>query len=340
MELNSVQRNENTLSNIKQKLPSTRELGLVIFIILASVFIQSQNSKFLTIENLLDMIKNTSILAILAVGMMMVLLTGGIDLSVGAVVALSGMSAAVFVRDFPNMPMIVSVLIGLGVGLISGIMLGLLVSKGKILPIIASLGMMNVYRGFTYIVGDNAWVSAFQMTNSFKALSTGSLLGINNLIWIALIILVIFFYFLTFTRTGRRIYAIGSNEAATAITGINKDRTLITVYALNGLLAGLAGVLWVSKFASAQGDTASGYEMNVIAACVLGGVSVSGGVGKISGLITGALLFGILNNALPLLNVSTFWEDAIQGLVILFAIILNVMMKRNSDKNALKRREI
>lgn len=340
MAINQVQEIQSTPARMKLKIPNTKELGLVIFILLASVFIQSQNSKFLTVENLLDLLKNTSILAILAVGMMMVLLTGGIDLSVGAVVALSGMSAAVFVRDFPNLPMFLSILIGLGVGLVSGIVLGFLVSKGKILPIIASLGMMNVYRGFTYIVGDNAWVSAFQMPKSFKSLSTGSILGLNNLIWIALIILVIFYYFLNFSRTGRRIYAIGSNENATEITGINKDRTLIIVYALNGLLAGLAGVLWVSKFASAQGDTATGYEMNVIAACVLGGVSVSGGIGKISGLITGALLFGILNNALPLLNVSTFWEDAIQGLVILFAVILNVMTKRNADKKALIRREI
>lgn len=290
--------------------------------------------------NLTDMLTNTSILAILAVGMMMVLITGGIDLSVGAVVALSGMSSAVFIRDFPNIPVIVAVLVGLFVGLFSGLVLGRLIAKGRILPIIASLGMMNVYRGLTYIVGDNQWVSAFQMTDAFKEIATGSFLGINHLIWAAFIVLAVFYYILNFTRSGRRMYAVGSNEEATAITGISKERTLILVYMLNGLLAGLAGVLWVSKFASAQGDTASGYELNVIAACVLGGVSVNGGVGKISGLITGALLFGILNNALPLLNASTFWEDAIQGVVIVAAIVMNVLMKRRSDAAALKRREL
>ncbi len=228
---------------------------------------------------------------------------------------------------------------GLFVGLFSGLVLGLLIAKGRILPIIASLGMMNVYRGLTYIVGDNQWVSAFQMTDAFKEIATGSFLGINHLIWAAFIVLAVFYCILNFTRSGRRMYAVGSNEEATAITGISKERTLILVYMLNGLLAGLAGVLWVSKFASAQGDTASGYELNVIAACVLGGVSVNGGVGKISGLITGALLFGILNNALPLLNASTFWEDAIQGVVIVAAIVMNVLMKRRSDAAALKRRE-
>ncbi|MBO6348854.1 ABC transporter permease [Enterococcus casseliflavus] len=341
MELNELQKqNGFGIKRLKDKLPNSRELGLILFILVASVFIQTQNSSFLTMVNLTDMLTNTSILAILAVGMMMVLITGGIDLSVGAVVALSGMSSAVFIRDFPNIPVIVAVLVGLFVGLFSGLVLGLLIAKGRILPIIASLGMMNVYRGLTYIVGDNQWVSAFQMTDAFKEIATGSFLGINHLIWAAFIVLAVVYYILNFTRSGRRMYAVGSNEEATAITGISKERTLILVYMLNGLLAGLAGVLWVSKFASAQGDTASGYELNVIAACVLGGVSVNGGVGKISGLITGALLFGILNNALPLLNASTFWEDAIQGVVIVAAIVMNVLMKRRSDAAALKRREL
>ena len=341
MELNELQKqNGFGIKRLKDKLPNSRELGLILFILVASVFIQTQNSSFLTMVNLTDMLTNTSILAILAVGMMMVLITGGIGLSVGAVVALSGMSSAVFIRDFPNIPVIVAVLVGLFVGLFSGLVLGLLIAKGRILPIIASLGMMNVYRGLTYIVGDNQWVSAFQMTDAFKEIATGSFLGINHLIWAAFIVLAVFYYILNFTRSGRRMYAVGSNEEATAITGISKERTLILVYMLNGLLAGLAGVLWVSKFASAQGDTASGYELNVIAACVLGGVSVNGGVGKISGLITGALLFGILNNALPLLNASTFWEDAIQGVVIVAAIVMNVLMKRRSDAAALKRREL
>ncbi|MUN74591.1 ABC transporter permease [Enterococcus casseliflavus] len=341
MELNELQKqNGFGIKRLKDKLPNSRELGLILFILVASVFIQTQNSSFLTMVNLTDMLTNTSILAILAVGMMMVLITGGIDLSVGAVVALSGMSSAVFIRDFPNIPVIVAVLVGLFVGLFSGLVLGLLIAKGRILPIIASLGMMNVYRGLTYIVGDNQWVSAFQMTDAFKEIAAGSFLGINHLIWAAFIVLAVFYYILNFTRSGRRMYAVGSNEEATAITGISKERTLILVYMLNGLLAGLAGVLWVSKFASAQGDTASGYELNVIAACVLGGVSVNGGVGKISGLITGALLFGILNNALPLLNASTFWEDAIQGVVIVAAIVMNVLMKRRSDAAALKRREL
>jgi len=205
MELNELQKqNGFGIKRLKDKLPNSRELGLILFILVASVFIQTQNSSFLTMVNLTDMLTNTSILAILAVGMMMVLITGGIDLSVGAVVALSGMSSAVFIRDFPNIPVIVAVL----VGLFSGLVLGLLIAKGRILPIIASLGMMNVYRGLTYIVGDNQWVSAFQMTDAFKEIATGSFLGINHLIWAAFILLAVFYYILNFTRSGRRMYAV------------------------------------------------------------------------------------------------------------------------------------
>ena len=323
------------LNNIK-----TTELGLIIFMIIATIYIQFNNTNFLTTNNILDLLKNTSLLGILAVGMMLVMLTGGIDLSVGSVVALSGMTVGVLLNNYPNLPVIFALIIGMTVGLVSGVILGIIISKGNILPIIASLGMMNILRGLTYIVGNNAWISAHQMPTGFKALSTSSLLGINYLIWISIIVFAIFFYVLNYTRTGRYFYAIGSNNAATRITGIKKDLNIIIAYSLNGLLAGLTGVLWVSRFASAQGDTAAGYELNVIAACVLGGVSVTGGIGKVSGVILGTLTFGILNNALPLLGVSTFWQEAITGIVILFAVVLNITLERRSTKKALKGRGI
>ena len=165
-------------------------------------------------------------------------------------------------------------------------------------------------------------------------------MGINNLIVFAIVIYVAFYYFINFTRTGRRIYAIGSSPEAAEIIGLPRKKIITLVYTLNGALAGLAGVLWVSRFASAQGDTAVGYELSVIAACVLGGVSVSGGRGKISGLILGVLLFGILANALPLIRVSPFWQQAIGGFVIMAAIIINVLIKRNNDRLALQKRVI
>jgi len=317
-----------------------REVGLLGFIILLSIVVQLRNSSFLTLENLNDMITNTAILSILAIGMMLVIITGGIDLSIGATLALSGMIAALTVGAYPNLNPILAILLGILVGVASGGILGVIISKGGVLPIIATLGMMYIFRGLTFMVSGGKWVSAHQMPASFKGIATGSFLGVNNLILIAVITYLAFFYFINHTRTGRQIYAVGSNPDSAKISGINHDSIIWLVYTLMGGISGLAGVLWVSKFASAQGDTASGYELTVIAACVLGGVNIAGGSGKISGLILGSVLIGILNNALPLINVSPFWQMGIQGSIILIAVVLNALVKRGVDLNALMRRKI
>lgn len=317
-----------------------RELGLLGFMIILAVFVQLRNPSFLTLENLNDMIKNTAILSILAVGMMLVIITRGIDLSIGATLALAGMISALAVSSNTHISPVLAILLGTAVGVVCGAIIGFLISKTSILPIIATLGMMNVFRGLTFMVSNGRWVSANQMPASFKAIATGKILGINTLIFIAIVIYVAFFYFINYTRTGRQIYAVGSNPDSAKISGIDNEKILWMVYTIMGALAGLAGVLWVSKFASAQGDTAMGYEMNVIAACVLGGVNIAGGSGKISGIILGSLLLGILNNALPLINVSPFWQQAIQGVIILTAVIINALVKRSVDRNNLIRRKI
>ncbi|MCE5255423.1 MAG: ABC transporter permease [Spirochaetaceae bacterium] len=317
-----------------------RELGLLAFIVILALLFQIRNPKFLTLSNLKDLFTNTAILGVLSVGMMMVLLTGGIDLSIGATIAFSGMVTALTVSVNPSISPIVSLLQGMATGLIIGMIVGFLIAYCKILPIIASLGMMNIVRGLTYLVSKGKWVSAYQMSDGFKAISTGTTLGINNLVVIAIVIYLIFAYFINHTRTGRFIYAVGSSPETADIVGIPRKRILLLVYAAMGVLAGLAGVLWVSRYASAQGDTAQGYEMSVIAAVVLGGVSVSGGRGKVSGIILGTILFGMLNNALPLINVSPFWQQAIQGVVILMAVISNVLIKRNNDRMTLRKRVI
>ncbi|MBB3111495.1 rhamnose transport system permease protein [Paenibacillus phyllosphaerae] len=317
-----------------------REIGLLAFIALLCVGVQLRNPSFLTWENINDIATNTAILAILSVGMMLVIITRGIDLSIGATLALSGMTAALTVKQFPGLHPGVALLLGIAVGLVCGAIVGLLVSKVGILPIIATLGMMNVFRGLTYEMSGGKWVSAHQMPDSFKQLATGTILGINNLIVIAVVIYVAAYYFVSYTRTGRRVYAVGSSPESAAVSGIKSDRILWLVYTLMGGLTGLAGVLWVSKFASAQGDTASGYELNVIAACVLGGVSIAGGSGKISGIILGSVLLGILNNALPMINVSPFWQSWIQGMIIVIAVIINALVKRGINRNNLMRRKI
>jgi rhamnose transport system permease protein len=319
---------------------SFRELGLLVFIVILCAIFQLRNHNFLTFSNIRDLLANTAILSILSVGMMMVLLTAGIDLSIGATVALSGMISALTVFAHPSLSPLLSLLEGMAVGAVCGALIGVLIARFNVLPIIATLGFMNIIRGVTYLVSKGAWVSSYQMSDGFKKLATGTLLGVSNLIVIAVVIYLAFFYFINHMKTGRQIYAVGSNPAAADISGIPRRRIIFLVYVIMGILAGLGGVLWVAKFASAQGDTAVGYELSVIAAVVLGGVSISGGSGKVSGLILGTILLGILNNALPLINVSPFWQQAIQGVVILAAVLTNVMVKRNNQRFALRKRAI
>jgi rhamnose transport system permease protein len=327
-------------AKIFAKPEQLRELGLLLFILLIGLVVQLRNPGFLSITNITALFTNTAILGILAVGMMLVLVTRGIDLSIGAIIAFSGMTTALTVARFPGMPPMLAMAEGMLIGMVFGSISGFLVAWMDVLPIIATLGMMNVVRGLTYVVSGGQWVSSYQMSAGFKGLATGKILGINNLIVIAFAVFVLAAYFINHTRTGRRIYAVGSNPEAAGVSGLPRRRLVFYAYLIMGGLAGLAGVLWVAKFASAQGNTAIGYELNVIAACILGGVSIAGGVGRIFGLILGTVLFGILNNALPLIDVSPFWQMGIQGLVVLAAVITNVLVRRNTERNALRRRAI
>jgi rhamnose transport system permease protein len=331
---------EHEKTSLSVKIAKFRELGLVAFILLLIILVQMKNASFLSLENIDDMLTNTAILSILAIGMMLVIVTRGIDLSIGATLALAGMITALTVKNNPDLHPLILIVLGIGIGIICGAVIGGIIAHLNLLPIIATLGMMNVYRGTTFTVSDGKWVSADQMSTQFKAIATGEFLGINYLIWIAIFIYLLFYYFINYTRTGRQIYAVGSNPESAKVSGIRTNRVLVLVYTIMGGLSGLAGVLWVSKFASAQGDTASGYELTVIAACVLGGVSIAGGVGKISGVLLGSILIGILDNALPLLNVSPFWQMAIEACIILIAVIANAFVKRGVNRSNLMRRRI
>lgn len=319
---------------------SFRELGLLIFIVALCGLFQLGNRNFLTLGNIRDLLTNTAILSILSVGMMMVILTRGIDLSIGSIIALSGMAASMTVSAHRDIHPLLSILEGVAVGTACGALNGLLVARFNVLPIIATLGLMNVIRGGTYLLSGGAWVSAYQMSDGFKAIATGKVLGVSHPILIAVVINLAFLYFIDHTRTGRRIYAVGSNPDAADVSGIPRRRIIWLVYVLMGALSGLGGVIWAAKFASAQSDSAVGFELSVIAATVLGGVSIAGGSGKVSGLVLGTILLGILNNALPLVKVSPFWQMAIQGAVILAAVLTNVLVKRNNQRFALRRRVI
>ena len=314
-----------------------REISLIIVMIALSVFIEIRSGgNFFTLENISDMFTETAVLAITAVGMMMVIITSGIDLSIGSIMALGAMVGGTILKNNQAVPGVVIILVSIAVGIVCGFINGTLVAKLKILPIIATLGMMNIYRGLTYLVANGQQ----EMGTKFLSNATGKFLGINNLIVVAIVVYIIAAFFLNKTRTGRKIYAVGNSEESARVSGIKTDRTLIMVYTILGAVAGLGGILYVCKYGVAQGETCTGYEMNVIAACVLGGVSINGGTGRVQGVLLGAVLLGILNNAMPLIHVSSFWQEAIRGLIILLSIIANSLIQRNVEMKALRRRNI
>ncbi|MGN1120780.1 MAG: ABC transporter permease, partial [Eubacteriales bacterium] len=281
---------------------NVREFGLIVIIVVISILMNIQTGgKFITFNNINNLLSEASVLAILAIGMMMVIITGGIDLSIGATMALSAMVSTSLMKAtlatggiFTN-PYI-AILLSVVIGTICGFIVGLLVSRLNIFPIIATLGMMYAFRGLTYVISGGSWVLQQHMSKEFLAVATGKFLGINNLIWITAVLYIAAFFFMNYTKTGREIYAVGNDEESARVSGINTKRVYTMAYSIMGAIAGLAGILYVCKYAAAQGETATGYEMNVIAACVLGGVSINGGSGKVQGVLLGALLFGVLQN--------------------------------------------
>lgn len=318
-----------------------REISLIaVMLALALVAQNLSRGSFFRAENISDFLTESAILAISAVGMMMVILTGGIDLSFGAVMALSGMVGALVLKANNAINPVFIVLIAVAVGAVCGVINGFLVSKLKILPIIATLGAMNVFRGITYLLSDGKWVLQGDMSKEFLNIATGSVFGVNNMVIIAAAVYVAAFVFLRYFRAGRRIYAVGNSVESSAVSGIKTDRVVWLSYVILGAVAGLAGILYVCKFAAAQGETAVGYEMNVIAACVLGGVQIRGGQGKVAGVLLGALLLGLLNNAMPLMGISAFWQQAIRGAIILFSITSNALVARGVSRRALERRAL
>lgn len=319
----------------------SREASLLLVMILLVAVIQWRSGGlFLTGTIISQLSQNYAYIGVLAFGMLLVLLIGGIDISIGASVALSGMSTCLLMRDGYITNPALAYLVSIVIGSVCGLVIGVTVSKGKVIPIIATLGMQYIYRGLTYFVSGTLWVSSAEMLDSYKAFGQGSTLGISNLFWILMIVFVVVLVFLKWTNLGRQIYAVGSNADAAKISGIPIDRVKTVVYTINGGIAGLAGAMYTSLYASAQGNMATGAEMDVIAACVIGGVSLNGGQGSAFGVLLGAITIAIISKSLSLVGIDAFWQRALKGGIILVAVLINVLVQRNAARKALEGREI
>ena len=316
-----------------------REVWLAIVLAAMIAAITLRSPSFASPVNLGQIFNDTAILIILALGQMSVILTRSIDLSMAANLCFTGMVVAMLNAAHPGIPIFVLIFIAMLVGLVLGAINGSLVWKIGIPPIVVTLGTLTIYRGSTFVISGGAWVNADKMSPDFINFQRANILGVPVLSLIAILVVVAFQVFLTRTPLGRSIFAIGVNPTAAVYTGINVGRTKFIAFCISGLLAGLAGYLWISRYVIASVEVANGYELNIIAACVIGGISIAGGIGSVGGAVLGALFLGIISNALPVINISPFWQMAISGSAIIFAIVLNARSERIKGRIILKKAE-
>ncbi|HBF77555.1 MAG TPA: galactose/methyl galactoside ABC transporter permease MglC [Clostridiaceae bacterium] len=305
-----------------------------IYIVLVVLFVAIglMENSFFSVGNVLNILIISTIRIIIALGVSGALITRGTDLSAGRVVGFTACIAASLLqrpdyaykvfKNAPHLSVFVVILIAIAVGLIIGIGNGLVIAYLKVPPFIATLGMMVIVYGFACIYTNARPIGGLR--DDFTNLASGTVLKIPNLIIIAAVVIFVMWFIYNKTKFGKYIYAIGGNPDAAEVSGVNVEHTLVKVYALAGAFYGLAGALLAARTGGATNNYAQGYELDAIAACTIGGVSTSGGIGKVSGIITGVLIFEVLNNGLVVLGVSAYWQQVIKGIIIIGAVAFDV----------------
>jgi len=307
-------------SLLREHLPEVlRRYGILIAFAIVVAVASMLHPAFLTRANLLNIVRQSSVHGIMAVGMTFVILTAGIDLSVGSVLALAGVLCASFERaGWPVFhTFAVTMLIGAAIGLVNG----LVITKGKVTPFVVTLGTMSIARGFAHIYTGGQPIGGFR--DSFRYIGRESILGVHIPILVFLGVLCTAALILRYTRLGRHIYAIGSNEAAARLAGVNIDRGKTAAYVISGLTAAAAAIILTARLNSGESIAGQGYELDVIASVVIGGTSLMGGRGSVWGTLVGALLIGTINNTMNLLLVSSYWQLVVRGLVIVAAVLVD-----------------
>lgn len=323
------------MENVEKKTPKRRKINLdfpwitaAVALVVLVVILSIVSDVFLSTSNIMSILRQASVYVIMALGMSFVLMTGGTDLSQGSLLALVGVVAAYIVQNVGSIPLAIaaSILVGAVVGFVNGT----IVSRLKIPPFIATLAMMYLCRGLTLVITQ---ASPIVLTNdSFKWIGTGSLLGLPVPVYIFIIAAAIGQFILAYTATGRFVLAVGSNEEAARLSGIKSSWNKCKVYIISGIMVGLAGVVYVARLGAAQATAGQSYEMEAIAAAVLGGNSVMGGEGTIIGAVMGAIVVAIVRNAMVLLEISTYYQQIVTGAVILIAVIIDIMRKERAAK--------
>ncbi len=301
----------------------------LIFAVLLLFSFIATNGVTLELRNIMNIIVQNSPVVLIAMGVTMVIISGGIDLSLGSVIALSAVGTAGFARiaeDGSSLPFIVPLVTGLLIGSLCGFVNGLFITKTRIPPFIATLGMMTSARGLSLVL-TKVYSETGSISNlhpAMKFIGQGKILGIDTPIWILLLMAVISYVVLKYTRMGRYAYAIGGNARAAQVSGINSDKYLVMIYTYAGFLAGAAGIVLTGILNSAQPTLGVLYELDAIASSVIGGTSLSGGVGTIPGAVVGGFFVGVLKNTMDLRFLSAYWQDVARGIVIVVAVVMDV----------------
>ena len=326
--------NNSFIKNILNGRNTGLLIAFAVLLIIAAVLTPSMYS----VNSIMNMLQNNAVYMLLAVGMMLVIITGGIDLSVASTLGLSGVICSSLMSKYPDLPAIVWVLLGILVGALCGAFNGFIVGYLRMVPMIATLGTMYIFRGFAFLASGGEWWFPHQFTEGYLKFATGKIFGIYNILWITVIIFLIAGLFLGYTAKGRRIYAIGTNRESAKVAGISEAKVTFLAFTLCGALAGLAGMLYTANYAIAYYGMGEGYEMLAIAICILGGVSITGGKGRIDGVIIGALMMSVITYFISLLPGLSVWQNAIQGSIIIIAVGINLFTNHTAKKRVLKER--
>lgn len=301
--------------------------GILMVFLILFVLLTLITNTFFTSRNLINVLKQVSINGIISVGMMCVLLTGGIDLSVGSIVALSGIVATTFAHP-GEYPVIVPIILGVLAGAACGVVNGTLVAFLNLPAFIATLGMLSVASGVALVLSKGRPIS--NLSEQFRYIGGGTILGLPILIYILAAVFLIGYLILSWTKFGRYLYAIGGNEDAAKASGLSVARIKLFVYMISGICAGLAGTVLASRINAGQPNSGEGYELDAIAAVVIGGTSLNGGIGKVSGTILGVLIVGVINNGMDLLNISSYYQKIVKGSIIVLAVLLDRITKNKN----------
>ncbi len=321
MKQQSVEKRRVSISDL------TLYIGAVAIFLVLTVACNLAGKNFLTLVNIQNIIKQSSVIAVTAIGASLVILTGGIDLSVGSVVAFVGIACGMMLKSGVAIPVVVclALLIGASFGLVSGV----LISFGKVPAFITTLGMMNVGRGLALLINGGKPISG--LSSDLKMLMNFKIAGIPISIFYVFVLYALVIVMMSYTRFGRHIYALGGNAAAAKLSGVNIRRTELSCYVLAGILSAVGGIMLLSRLSYADPNAGSGYEMNAIASAVIGGISLSGGRGKIGNTLVGALILGALTCGLQILNISTYWQTIIAGAVIIAAVYADKSKERKAE---------